>query len=70
MNYKTKTFQASGNTYSIIIASGTSNYISIRKETNNPYKMSGKQFNTFDEVQQAYKDPQIKLELLKIELDL
>lgn len=30
--------------------------------------MSGKQFNTFDEAQQAYKDPQIKIELLKIEM--
>ncbi len=59
---------AKGNVYSVLIVSGKINYISIRKETNNPFKGAGKEFKNFDHAQEHYKCPEMKLALLKLEI--
>jgi len=68
--YTTKEITVKGNIFSVLIVSGSINYIMIRKETNNPYKTAGKQFENFDKAQENYKCPVMKTELLKIELGL
>ena len=66
-NYETKSFTANGNKWSVIIATGQFNYVSIRKETNNPFKGSGKKFEDLVSAADHYKSPEMKIELLKIE---
>jgi len=61
--YRKFTFVASGNLYSVLVVLGVLNYISIRKETNNPFKAGGKDFKSFDEAVEHYKNPIIKTNL-------
>lgn len=68
--YKTKLIEVKGNTWSVLFAEGEFNYISIRKETNNPFKTIGKEFKNFDDAQKHYKCSEMKLALLKLELEL
>lgn len=68
--YTTKQIKVKGNTFSVLIAKGKTNYISIRKETNNPFKTSGKQFNNFDEAQKNYKCTDMKVQLLMLETSI
>lgn len=42
----------------------------VRKMTNNPFGVLGKEFDTFNEAMSAYKTPEIKLGLLKLEMGL
>jgi len=69
-NYNTISITVKGNIFSVTIASGLNNYISVRKETNNPYKTLGKEFANFDAAQQHYKCADMKVELLKLEMGL
>ncbi len=66
--YTTTNVTVKGNVYSVLVVKGKYNYISIRKETNNPFKTIGREFKSFDEAAAAYKTPEMKIELLKIEL--
>lgn len=59
--YKSTERKAGGNIYSFIVASGVSNYISVRKETNNPYKMAGKEFKNWKEVEAHYKSADMQI---------
>lgn len=68
--YTTTKFNANGNTWSVTVAKGANNYVSVRKETNNPFKTLGKEFANFDAAVKHYKNPAMKTELLKIELGL
>ena len=68
--YKSSKFQIGKTIWSLVQASGKSNYVAIRKETSNPFKTLGKEFANFDEAIKNYKNPQMKLEILKIEMDL
>tara|TARA_R110002153_G_scaffold21580_3_gene71865 strand:+ start:1879 stop:2121 length:243 start_codon:yes stop_codon:yes gene_type:complete len=56
-------------TYSVVKVTGKHNYINVKQE-NNRRSNFGKNFKTFDEAAKSYKNPQIKIELLKIELGL
>jgi len=56
------------NIFSVLIAKGDNNYISIRKETNNPFKTVGREFANLDEARNAYKDSELKANLLLIDL--
>jgi hypothetical protein len=68
-NYTTKEIFVKNTKYIIIIASGHSNYISVRKKMGRSVMASlGKEFKNFDEAIANYKNPQLKLELLKLQL--
>jgi hypothetical protein len=68
--YTSKKIQIKKTIYSVLIASGGFNYVSIRKETNNPWKTLGKQFANFDEAIKNYSNANMKVELLKIQMGL
>ena len=65
--YTSKKIQIKNTVFSVLIVKGEFNYVSVRKETNNPWKTLGREFKNFDEAIAHYKNPQMKIELLKIE---
>jgi hypothetical protein len=67
--YTSYEFTIKKTTYSVIKVTGKHNYINVKQENNRRMNL-GKNFNTFDEAAKSYKNPQIKIELLKIELGL
>lgn len=69
-NYDTQEITIGKTIYSVLIATGFNNYVSIRKETNNPYKTLGTQFANLDAAIKHYKSASMKVELLKIQLGL
>lgn len=68
--YKTTKINVRGNRYAVTVAKGEFNYVSVLKETNNPFGTSGRDFKNFDEATRHYKSPEMKTELLKIELKI
>jgi hypothetical protein len=70
--YQTKEIKIKNTIFSVLIAMNENGlkYVSIRKETNNPFKSMGKEFANFDEAVKNYKSPQMKIELLLIESNL
>lgn len=60
--YTQKNFKANGNDWSIVFAP---TYVSIRKETNNPFKGIGKQFNDIHEAIDSYKSIAMKAALMQ-----
>lgn len=63
--YFLKTFESKGNTWSVLFVWGKSNYVSVRKESNNPFMNgSGKQFTNVDEAIAYYKNPDMKVQLI------
>ena len=68
--YTTTTFFLKNTEYRVMVVTGKYNYVNVRKVTANPYGICGKDFTNFDEATKAYKNPQIKVELLKIEMGL
>lgn len=67
--YTAYSFSIANTNYDVIVVSGKSNYINVNKKCN--YRRTfGKNFKNFDEATAAYKNPQIKVELLKIEMGL
>ena len=68
-NYTTTNFFIKNTEYKVLVVEGKFNYINVNKICG--YRRSlGKDFKNFNEAAAAYKNPQIKLELLKIELGL
>lgn len=65
--YTTHKIKIGKTEYSVLVAEGGYNYVSIRKETNNPFKTAGQQFKNFDEAIAHYKNPSMKVELMKIQ---
>lgn len=63
--YQSITFRVKGNTWSFMKARGGSNYIAIRKETNNPFKGLGKQFRDIEEACRYYKSPAMRVALIQ-----
>ena len=68
--YTTREIIVKGNTYAVTVVTGKYNYVSILKLTNNPFRTIGKEFANFTEAAKNYKSPEMKTELLKIELGL
>ena len=62
--YKSTTAKALGNTFSFLVAFGKSNYISVRKVTNNPFKSLGKEFATWDAVEAHYTSADMQIAIL------
>ncbi len=70
-NYTTKEIFVKNTKYIITIANGRYNYISVRKEMPKSIMASlGNQFNNFDEAISNYKNPELKMQLLKLQLGL
>ena len=68
--YTTNKIKINKTVFSVLVAKGGFNYVAIRKETNNPFKTLGKQFSNFDEAIKNYKNANMKVELLKLQLGL
>ena len=66
--YTAHTFEIKNTTYEVIVVKGKYNYINVNKISH--IRSLGKDFKTFDEAARNYKNSQIKIELLKIELGL
>jgi len=66
--YTTHPFKIKNTTYEVCVVTGKYNYINVNKISH--IRSLGKDFKTFDEASKNYKNPQIKIELLKIELGL
>lgn len=64
--YQTAEITVKGNTYSVLkVTGGCEGYISVRKETNNPYKLAGKQFENEESVLAHYKSVAMKFALIQ-----
>lgn len=68
--YTSTEITAKGQTYVVTVASGKHNYVAVRKTSNNPFGTLGKEFANFDEAARHYKSPEMKTELLKVEMGL
>ena len=68
--YTTTKFKIVNTLYSVTVAKGKYNHVTVKKITANPYGLLGKEFENFAAAICHYKNASIKLELLKIELDL
>ena len=68
--YKGIYIQAKGNIWAITQVTGKHNYVSIRKVTNNPFGLMGKQFSGWDPVYSNYKCADLKAALLIAETTL
>jgi len=67
--YTTHEVKVLGNTYHVTIVTGRYNYICIQKITNNPWLTAGIEFANFDEAVKHYKSAEMKIALLKIEMN-
>jgi hypothetical protein len=68
--YSTITKKVAGNTWEFMQVSGTYNYISVCKKTNNPFGgRMGKDFKTFEAAAKHYKSPEMKTALLMAEIE-
>ena len=61
--YTQKTIEVKGNIWSVVFAP---NYVSIRKETNNPFKGVGKEFPSIHEAIDNYKSVAMKAALMQL----
>ena len=66
--YTTTVFFIKTVEYRVTVASGKFNYVNVNKIT--AIRGLGRDFINFTEAAKAYKTPQIKIELLKIELGI
>jgi hypothetical protein len=64
--YSSVTISGHKNQYTFTRVAGKYNYVAILK-MNNPYKTLGKQFESFDKAQEAYRLPELKTMILLAE---
>jgi hypothetical protein len=69
MTYDSFNFYIANTEYRVTVATGKSNYVSVRKVTAMTSRI-GTDFKTFSDAISHYKNPSIKVELLKIEMGL
>ena len=68
--YKGVYFSACGNIWFAAQVSGKRSYVSIKKVTNNPFGLMGKEFENWDKAQEKYKQAEMKAALLIAESQL
>ena len=66
--YTTTSFNIKNTEYRVMVVSGKYNYVNVCKVS--AIRSLGKDFKNFDEATKSYKNPQIKIELLKVEMGL
>ena len=64
-DYRYVRVQVKGNTWSVMFVTGRTEYMSVRKVTNNPFGTCGKQFKDLDHALANYKDPQMHVALIQ-----
>ena len=62
--YKSTKFKVTNTLWTLLIVSGKINYISIRKESNNPFKTAGREFVNIDSALKYYKNPVMRAALI------
>lgn len=62
-SYTQKNIEVKGNIWSVVFAP---KYVSIRKETNNPFKTLGKEFPSIHEAIDSYKSVAMKAALMQL----
>lgn len=67
-DYTTTEVKIKNTTYQIMVVKGEFNYINVTKKMH--IRSLGKRFESFDEAVRNYKNPQLKVELLKVEMGL
>ncbi len=68
--YTTNEIKIGKTIFAVTTTVGKFNYINVRKVTANPFGTMGNRFENMDEAISHYKNPTMKVELLKIELGL
>lgn len=63
--YNTVEFEVKGNTWSLTRARGRHNWIAVLKETNNPGKTLGRQFEDVEEACKHYKSPAMRVAIIQ-----
>ena len=66
--YKTTKFFIGKTEWFVTQAKGKSNYVAVMKNTSNPFKTLGKQFESFDAAVANYANPTMKLNLRLAEM--
>ena len=66
--YNTTSFFIKNTEYRVMVVTGNYNYVNVCKVS--AIRSLGKDFKNFNEATKSYKNPQIKVELLKIEMGL
>lgn len=66
--YTTTVIEAGKKSYSVLVANGRFNYVSIKQ--NNHVRGAGKEFANFDEAVKHYNTAEIKGQLLMVEMGL
>lgn len=62
--YKSTDIKANGQVFGFMQVSGKFNYINVVKLSSNPFKTVGKDFNTWEEVEAAYKSADMQIAIL------
>lgn len=69
--YTTKKIGVKGKVYSVLVVSGKFNYILVSQDMHYSRRGTlGREFKNFDEAVRFYKSPEMKTELLKVEMGL
>ena len=61
-------FKFMGNVFSYLKVSGKNNYISIRKETNNPFRTAGRIFDTVDDAVRGYTSAKMAVAIIQADM--
>ena len=64
--YTTKKIEVRGDIWTVMFVTGKFNYVSVRKETNNPGKTVGREFKNIDEAIDSYKSIAMKAALMQL----
>jgi len=62
--YKSVSLKANGSTFSFLQVTGKINYVSIRKESSNPFKALGKEFENWAAAESHYASPDMQIAIL------
>lgn len=64
--YQSVMVEVKGNKWEIMKVTGASNYVSVRKATNNPFATLGKSFADEDEALAHYKSPAMQTAIIQV----
>ena len=64
--YTTKKIEVLGDIWTVMFVTGKFNYVSIRKETNNPGKTVGREFKNINYAIDGYKSIAMKAALMQL----
>ena len=69
--YTSTKINVKGQGYTVLVVTGLHNYVSVSKDMPNTKRATlGRDFKNFDDAVKFYKSPEMKTELLKVEMGL